>query len=121
MKKCLKKFTQIRNILFFIALVLLLVFSLHVIELNHSHPEVLFGTGIQAVLHGDDRTWWLVLIAISFILSIAAIRLLPKIDSSCLRHSQAKATIIVSTFVYKLLDSLRTAFRRGILHPKICE
>lgn len=107
-----------RNILFFIALFLLLSLSLHTV-IHHGHPGEMSGNEIQAVLHGNDKKWWILLLLASFILALSCLlkRGLANIQSAFVCTSAFRLTFYFS----KIFDPIRKALRRGILHPKLCE
>ena len=61
------------KILFFTALLLLTAFALHTIHFDHHHPRELFGDeGVSALMHGEDKKWWLfVAVSTSLLFCIA--------------------------------------------------
>jgi hypothetical protein len=91
---------------FFLAAVLLAVFSLHTVAFNHEHDERVFGDILQAIVHGEDKKWFA-----DFLPGRAMPLPLPPVAvfifCSLLRRFFAAA------------DPFREALRRGIIHPKL--
>ncbi len=48
-----------------LSLAIIFSFALYLIELHHDHPHTVYGSGIQAVFHGEDIKWNFVLEALS--------------------------------------------------------
>lgn len=117
-KKSIKKLPKPRNLLFLIALFLVLAMVWHALEFHHEHPREIFGdNATQAFLHGGDKKyWWMVILAAYLFIAGSAALLAP-------------GAILPSTFgpLYlridfsKLFDPLRIALREGRLQRKICD
>jgi hypothetical protein len=91
--------------------------SLHAV-IPHDHPEEVFGTGIQAALHGNDKKWWLLLlVAAFFVLFGNSVK--NALNKNC-QIFPSHSFWLTSNFS-NIFDPIREALRRGILHPKLCE
>jgi hypothetical protein len=107
-----------RRSLFLTSLLLLVVFSSHAVFIDHGHPPFL-GEGISAVLHGSERKTWIVLVLLALLFGFSVARKLQKGDAA---HKPPFFITQWDTCVFlNLFDSIRTALRAGIVHPKICE
>lgn len=65
---------RMRFITSLIGVLLLLVLSLHTLHFDHEHPGHIFGEGIQAVLHGENKKW---LMALPETFGLSLLSLLP--------------------------------------------
>jgi len=111
--------------LFAIALLVLCALTLHALLPDHPHPESLFAhhhgqphtasESIQALLHGEDRKIWLVLMAIVFLFLNAPKNSLFEKTFTDIRFTG----IYLESVIPHLSDPIRTALRRGILQSKI--
>ena len=114
---------QMKYLIVFVVLALVLSFGIHAIEINHYHPDEIFGEGLSASLHINDKQWW-------FLLLLAAIAITWAIfwkQSNSLTGRIVllqKYFVLFNRFLFDtllLFDPMRQALRRGVLHPKICE
>ena len=95
-----------------IAVLLLSAFGLHMLSIDHHHPwDVAGGDRIQAALHGGEKRW-LVCIAILFVYAgLAAL---------FVEYNNAMRRLSRKFFEIPLLfDCIRSALRKGIVHPKL--
>lgn len=90
-----------------VALALLISMALHGIGVPHHHADQSFGEGPVALLHGADRKHLHITLPVALpLLPLAMLSfLLASIPITACRPAHAP---------------LRFAFRRGILHPKLC-
>lgn len=106
-----------KNLLLVIAIIVMSGTLLHAV-IPHDHPEEIFGTGIQAALHSEDKKWWLLLL-LSFFIALGGLL------KNGLTHDHSLSVRRPSfwlTFGFsKILDPIREALRMGILHPKLYE
>ena len=114
---------KLKYLLIIVALGLVLSFGLHSIEFHHHHAHLIFGEGLYAILHTNDKKWWFFLL-LSAIISIALAILLKQSDALT-KHVVAlqESTPLPNRFIFDTLfffDPIQQALRRGILHPKIC-
>jgi uncharacterized membrane protein len=117
MKCFLKKSLKIRNLLLIIAFLIITALSLHAV-ITHDHPEDVFGSGMQAALHGNDKKWWLLLFLAAFLVLFgnSIKNVLDKNRQIFPSHS------FWLTFNFSnIFDPIREALRTGILNPKLCE
>ncbi len=115
----LNRQNTLKTIVLIIAIALIASFVLHDI-IPHSHPHHLFGTGIQAAFHGEDKKWWSIIVLASLLLSFAITsrwRLENKLAGKSFLHRSSYFILDFS----KIFNPLREALRRGILHPKLCD
>ena len=106
-----------KKLLLVIAIVLVSGMILHAV-IPHDHPEEIFGTGIQAALHGNDKKWWLLLFLAAFLVLFgnSIKNVLDKNRQIFPSHS------FWLTFNFSnIFDPIREALRTGILNPKLCE
>ena len=111
----MKAFLRYPIFSYFLAFAIIASFSLHLVELHHDHPHNLFGTGVQATFHGEDRKWsLLVSLNPSVFYSNLSVQISDSILLACvyllLRRQKLR---------FQIRDRLREAFRYGILNPKI--
>lgn len=100
------------------ALVILVAVVAHEVVIVHEHPEGLFGAGVAAMSHGEDRKWWLAL------LTLAALALWGSVHSKCARILDASVHCTLREWrrppegPRTFLDPVLRALSQGILHPK---
>jgi len=117
MKKFLRKLLKARNLLLIIAFLMITSLSLHAV-IPHDHPAEIFGTGIQAALHGTDKKWWLLILLTSFLFLFSG-SIKNTLNSG---RSISPSHSFWLTFNFsKIFDPIREALRTGILNPKLCE
>ncbi len=85
----------------------------------HDHPHEIFGTGIQAAFHGEDKKWWALLVLVS--LFFALVRFIRERLNVDLKNLACKPCFYLTLGFSKIFDPIREALRRGILHPKLCD
>lgn len=100
-----------------VALILASWMILH-ITIPHEHPEEMFGKGIQAVLHGGDKKWWL-LVLFSFFVALGGF-LKNRFTGGHLTITRKSSFWLTFDFS-KIFDPIREALRRGILQPILYE
>jgi hypothetical protein len=101
-----------------IAFALLSAFVLHEI-VPHEHAEEVFGTGVEAALHGQDRKW-LMLLLLSALLWIFSDSL--KRQNDLLLWGGLPRNSVFREFGFlKVFNAVFQALRRGIMHPKLCD
>jgi hypothetical protein len=107
------------KILLFVSILLLTSMGLHFIELHHEHPEAMFGgEEVQAYLHGGDRKWWLVFIALFVLCQTSNLFRTRVVEVNRPILGQSRST---ESIFSRLFDPLVFAFRSGVLHSKICD
>lgn len=117
----LKQLTRSRTILLLVAVLLVFSLSLHMIEFDHHHPRGMLQSGVQAYFHGGDKKLWAILL---FLASISGLLLfLGKHFSGRTSLEAVPESFRASRHFncQKLFDPLRLMFRKGILHPKLCD
>ena len=108
----------IRSILIAVAITLILSFIAHDI-IPHSHPSVIFGTGIQAIFHGNDRKWWYLALLVA---SLVAVNLIKKLRFNIkLEEIISRNSLCLRGYILKSFNPIRQALRKGILNPKLCD
>lgn len=112
------KIMRSKNAIIFLSVILLVSFALHMV-IKHDHSEDHFGTGIQAVFHGEDKKWWALFALASIFFALAKfLRKRLNIDA---KSPASKSYLYLTFYISKIFDSIREALRRGILNPKLCE
>jgi len=118
MFRAAKKLFKLKYLLIAVAVLMLLSLSLHAV-IPHDHPKEIFGNGIQVILHGNDRKWWILLLLVSlFIASRGLFK--GKLVNTQLASIRQSAFWLTFNFS-NIFDPIREALRRGILHPKLYE
>lgn len=98
------------------AFVVIACFFVHAFSFDHDHPEVIFGSGEQAVLHSSDKKKVVDIAAIFVVIAVLA-------------HLSFNARSIVRLVFFSFIERLLLRFRpplqlilsRGTLQPKLCE
>jgi len=123
MVKYLKELAKLKpdDVLFFTAIFLLIVLGAHIVHLDHDHPKEVFGEGIQAALHGEDKKWWLMFLIASISSCVGVLTLKTLLRENETHKEHLHQFPHFNADLTKLFDPLRIAFREGILHPKICQ
>ena len=103
------------RVLYLLALMLLLSFGMHLAGFHHDHPEAIYGDGVQAAFHGEDRKWNVILADAP--LGVAEYRVLDTLTLALVLLF-ASLAFVFDTQGARLRDPLRRAFRSGILNPK---
>jgi hypothetical protein len=91
-----------------VAALLLASMAAHAV-IPHEHQHFAFGEGIAAAAHGEERKLWFIALPLALLFFGWAI------PQPCLAATPRLALAIAVGF-----DPLRLAFRRGILHRKVC-
>ena len=87
--------------------------GLHAIIANHEHPHEIFGDNpVQAALHGSDKKWWLVALAVIGVILSAG---LP--DIGALRRTHLAFTFPPERAL--ISEPLRIALSCGVIHGKV--
>ncbi len=105
------------SLIVIIAFILILSFIAHDL-IPHHHPSAIYGTGIQAAFHGNDRKWWYLML-LAFIFTTANLKRKWKLSSQAQRDvsfSSSHLRIDIS----KVFNPIFQALRTGILNPKLC-
>lgn len=100
-----------------VAILVIFSFLLHGF-IDHDHPRELFGEGLQATLHGDARKWWTFFVLGLLVFSNPFAQLRKQVslaDQRKIIHA-----ILREQDTIRPLDALLQAFRRGLIHPKLC-
>lgn len=103
---------------FMVITALLFSFAFHTLWFDHDHPKFM-GEGVQAIVHGQDKKWFLLLFLNIFLLWTGIGKSLVLDIKS--HHTSFARVFKAFYFVSKLFDPLVRGFRRGIIHPKIYE
>lgn len=96
------------------AILALSAFALHAVGFHHDHPVELFGTGIQAILHGEDRKLLAIAVIVLFVFLIFTRLALFKLFQIILLRR------VFTRFSFNQNNLFRELLRTGILHPKFC-
>lgn len=113
----------IRKLCLITAVILVLSFVFHAVGLEHEHSHFIFGHGLGAQMHTDNRKIWL--FALLGAITLAGF-MLGK-TRNILRTWYAQLLLRLSppnshlSDLLSIFDPISVAFRRGILQPKICE
>jgi hypothetical protein len=99
-----------------IAVLVLLSISFHAVELAHSHPAG-FHEESYAIVHGDDRKWWFLLIQFLFATSLLSL-IVNLLSESRILMRVAAPVIPVAPQIF---HPIKQALRKGTLAPKYCE
>lgn len=105
-----------QKLLFFAACLLFLSLVLHTMGVSHHHPPFL-GEGVQALAHGQDEKW-LLLLAVMFVWAVvedfgqALFVWLLNLSRDFLRQNYYRLRVI------KLSNYLLLFLRQGLLEPK---
>lgn len=105
-----------------ISFLLLAVITWHTLVFDHDHQRELFGDGIQAVLHGEDRKRFFLDVCFLFLLAwgtayIAVIYADLKYLLDYRRCFGGYKTLMIG----QLPDPMKRALYSGRLHPKLCD
>jgi hypothetical protein len=101
--------------IFTLALALLFSFAFHLVELHHDHPHAVFGDGIQAVFHGEDRKWAIPVIPPPISSGELSLLMFIMLATALFSRLVLERTVTQS----RAHDQLREAFSSGILNPKL--
>jgi len=112
-----KKLFELKYLLIAMAVLMLLSLSVHAL-IPHDHPQEIFGTGMQAALHGNDKKWWILLLLAAL---LVLFRNSIKNDLDNNRQILARRSFWLTSNLSNIFDPIREALRRGILNPKLCE
>lgn len=104
---------QGKKIILITSVILLISLILHLVEFQHNHPHEIFGEGIQATMHGEDKKLWALLVALKF-LSLAGIFSL--VNFIGLYFQQYK----IFSKIFRRAGYVLECLSRGVLQPKIC-
>lgn len=105
-----------------ISFLLLAAIAWHTLAFDHDHPRELFGDGIQAVLHGEDRKWIILGICILFLLAFGTAY--AGFMRGGFRHmpNQGQCFGAYETAMDRAVaDPMKCALYNGIMHPKLCD
>ncbi len=104
---------RFQSLVLVIALLLIISFALHDM-IHHDHPKELFGNDVQAVLHMEDRKWWVLFVVLVIHLGVF-------VRANFLDTLRIAQHVVYYSSVGALAITfhLREALRRGILHPKL--
>jgi len=102
-------------ILIFFTLFILTAMGMHLIEFHHDHSEFIFGTGMEAVMHGGDKKIWIFVIMTLFLL-VGAVEMLKGMI-----HRAYMARRYIFEICLGIFDKNLELFRTGVMHPKLCE
>jgi len=118
----MRRVFRLRRILFFTALLLLISFAWHEIDFDHDHPHALFGNGVQALLHGENKKWWAILLLAALAVLRASLWRVGIVapDAGEDHFLKTQGTALRAGFA-RALDPLNVLLRRGIMHPKLCD
>lgn len=123
MKKLLRNLAKPKNILFFVALFLVLAMGWHALEFHHEHPQEIFGNdATQVFLHGGDKKYWWMVILAAYLFIASATVLRSKNQLLVQRVALSSVgPLYLRVDLSKLFDPLRIALREGRLQRKICD
>lgn len=105
-----------KKVLVCMAVFVLMAMVFHIVFFDHHHHEGFFGSGIQALTHGENRKKLLILISpIFFILAF--------IGAAFLNRAFLIFAVLLRIARFSkddLYNPLVQFFRCGILNPKLC-
>ena len=104
---------QGKRIILILASILLTSLILHLVEFHHDHPHEIFGEGIQATLHGEDKKYWAILLILKFLALAGVFSLISFFGLYFLFSQNLKKIIYKYNYLLECLS-------RGILQPKLC-
>jgi len=99
-------------IFLFGVLSILLVTVFHAL-IPHDHPAEIFGEGTQAIFHGESRKLLFILLSFFLVAVWFSARQGLISDITSISHNLARVLIP------ERCDSLKEAFRTGIIHPQL--
>lgn len=95
-----------------VAFLLVLSFGLHAISVDHHHPWA-GADGIQAALHGEDKKWLADMLCVLYIWT-------GLLATEFFYRTMIRRNIGISLEILVCGDPMRSALRKGIVHPKLC-
>lgn len=105
------------NIFYLLALLILVSMGLHAVGLHHEHPHEIFGDGVQAAFHGEERKYWYAVLASLFASATlffgASRRDATRVDQIHFAAYEKPAS--ATSFP----DPIRIALAQGVLHSRI--
>jgi len=105
--------------LLIIAVVLFVAFNLQPFPLERYAQDLLRScVHVQACFHGGERKWRIFTFIVLSVALLAGGERSLRIELT--RHLTLLAFLALLTSLAQCVDPLRVAFKRGILHPKLC-
>ncbi len=89
---------MLRMVCFVIALFLVFSFVIHAIDIDHYHPEAIFGVGLESFFHADNRKWVFILLMLCVTLSLWCIK--KYIHTHVLEETTQEDIVPTSVFFY---------------------
>ena len=99
------------------AFLLLLSFGVHLVEFHHEHPTAIFGDGISAFLHGEDKKFFRNIPTVPLQFETEVFNFAVLLFSLLFLFSNAR--LFNRRALLCPASSLCVAFQRGIVHPKV--
>lgn len=112
------KKSSIKYIILVVAFMLIFSFLAHDM-IPHHHPSNIYGSGIQAVFHGNDRKWLYLALLLAIFIALNFVNKW-KLD---IRTQKIFSIYFLRlrNYIQKIFNPISQALRTGILNPKLCD